>query len=251
MNKYRMLALLLVVAALLSLAGCGSAGKAAEPTAAPMQAPTDTPAPTNTPTPRPTDAPTPAPTDTPAPVNILGDWRDNVYVNEYLGLAFRKKASWTALERDQLLEISGVAMDMLGDEALAEDINAAVEEGTVLYAMYASAPGGSTSCNLTLERLGALEAIRITPEDYIDASGEQLAAALTSMGLENVAWERSTVTISGIEMPCVNITASYSGAAFYETVAVHKVNSYMAAVSVSAMDKDALDAAIACWEPLA
>ena len=250
----------LLAALILTMTACGGSSAAPEPTAAPAaentqpyaEEPVEEPA--EEPIEEPVEEPAEEPVEEPAPEapddDLMGEWDGRTYRNAYLGVTYRQPESWSHLEREQLLQLSGLAAEQIQDEELSKRIVEAGEKGVTIYVMYASAPGGSASCNLVLENLNALAALAVSEESYIDIAMPQLETALTSAGMTDLAMEKGAVSLAGAEHPCVFITGTVNGTSMAETIIVQKQDAYIACYSVAAPKQEDVDQIIAAWAPL-
>lgn len=250
-----------LAALLLLLTACGGGAKAPEPAA-----PTEAPAAENAPEPGPETAEEPEeePEEEPAPqaeeepaqapeepdAAILGEWDGRTYRNAFLGVTYRQPESWTHLERDQLLQLSGLAAEQIADEEIAARIVEAGEKGVTLYLLYAGAPDGSVNCNLVLENLSSLAALTVTEEGYVDLARPQLEEALTAAGMTELTSEKDTVLLAGSQRPCLRITGVINGVSMTEIVAVQKAEGYMACYSFAAARQEELEKTVAAWSAM-
>ena len=229
----RIAALILLAAMLLSLAACGNDPSAggAEPTSAPETS--DTPAEETGPRPEETGTETPdqagEPEETPEPVLGVYYADTNTYENELIGLGCQLDEEWRVYSADEMAELNGMMVDMMTDEAIAEQL----ESSGYVQAFYAQLGEDPVTVNITVENLGLLYGALLDEQQYIELTIDQLPAVLESMGLTDITSEITTTTFLGSEHTAVNITGQVQDAAFYETLVCVKVNRYMACITAA------------------
>ena len=123
--------------------------------------------------------------------------------------------------------------DLVKDEDLSQALAESIEEGKVVYAMFAASDSGLQNFNLGYEKLNAVQTLAVTEEAYISAAEPQLQTALESMGVTDYAADRVTVTLGGREMPGLRISGTYNGVKLYELSAACKGDGYIASFSFS------------------
>ena len=238
----RIAALILLAAMLLSLAACGNDPSAggAEPTSTPevsdtpaSEPPEENPAETDE-----TDAQTSDQAGEPeAPSEpVLGVYYadTNTYENELIGLGCQLDDEWRVYSADEMAELNGMMVDMMTDEAIAEQL----ESSGYVQAFYAQLGEDPVTVNITVENLGLLYGALLDEQQYIELTIDQLPAVLESMGLTDITSEITTTTFLGSEHTAVNITGQVQGVAFYETLVCVKVNRYMACITAASYVAD-------------
>ena len=168
----KLIALLLALALLCSLAGCGkqqtgrqpdndspSSAARPEPPRAPGVGQPEEDAPENT------DEPT-EPDGAALPEDHMGFWNGDVYSNEALNLDFTLPAGWEHASDEELLEMVDAATD---NDFLSEDLKAAsgIAKSRMVYTMIAQDPVNGASVQLMFMDLGGLGGLDIVTEESL------------------------------------------------------------------------------------
>ena len=194
----------------------------AAPTAPPTTVPPETTPPTTTPPETTLPATTPPATEPQLEDNYyVGQTVNNVYTNAFLGITCQLDDRWLVYDEDQLAQLAGLTADLMNNEQLEN----AIEQGTVVTAFYASS--GQENMNITLERLSLINGILMDEEDYVELAKDQLKAALERTGCINVTVDPAKLPFAGEECHGVKVYASLQGVDVYETIICIKNGNYM------------------------
>lgn len=237
----RIIASLLVLLLLVAMTACVSPN----PSTTPGKTDPDT-----TTVPTTTVPPTTVPPTTAAPEKedpFIGETVNNVYTNGFLGITCQLDAQWTVLNKEQMAQLMGTTSDMLNNDAM----EAAMENGTVFTVFHAQKLNGQLNMNITLEKLNLINGVLLDEESYLNASKDQLAPALESMGLENVTVETAKIQFAGEERHGLRIHATIQGIDFDEALVCIKNGNYMACVTVGTLGENKTDDLLAMFKKLA
>lgn len=194
--------------------------------------------------------PTTVPPTTAAPEKeepFIGETVNNVYTNGFLGITCQLDAQWTVFNKEQLAQLMGVTSELLNNDAMTN----AMENGTVFTVFNAQKLNGQLTMNITLEKLSMLNGILLDEERYINASKDQLAPALESMGFGNVTVETAKIQFAGEERHGLRIHATIQGIDFDEALVCIKNGNYMACVTVGTLGENKTDDLLAMFGKLA
>lgn len=231
----KILAMLLVLALLSALAGCGSNGTITEaPTQTTTQAPAEaTEEPTTEPSTEPT---TEAPTETEAPsadVGLAGTIEGNTYENPLAGIGCALDENWYVFSEEETAALMGLTTDMFTDE----NIKNTLENSKMAYLFYAMKDGGLQSINMIMENVGLVGNL-LTPDSYIALSMENLETSLSSAGFTNIVIDKATVAFAGEERPAITITADVNGSTVYEVIVPVICDKYVICTTVCTTNTD-------------
>lgn len=194
----KLLALLLAAVMLLSMTACGGEGGEAETTE-------------------------PA---GPAVGTISG----NTYTNTFFGMGCTLDSTWTVADQAQMMEIFGVAEDLLSDAALDSD--------GMAYSFYAAKEDGLTTLNIVLENLGMVYGMLLDEQGYVETAVKQLPATFEALGMTNVSTEITTLSFAGGNHAAIKLSGDLYGITFYETLVCVKQGSYIAVVTAASYYED-------------
>ena len=173
-----------------------------------------------------------------APAEASGDFQrgavsGSTYTSDYIGIGLDLPAGWTYFDDAQIAEISGLTQDAIDNET----VNASLENGTVVFDMYAM-DGTGHSINICIENLGVLYGTVLDEDGYFDIAESNLAPSLESMGAANVVVERDAATVAGKEHTAVYVSCDMNGVEFYEQIVAIKCGNYMALITSAGTDPD-------------
>ena len=110
-----------------------------------------------------------------------GTWSGNVYTSNQLGLSFTKPDGWIIATDEEMAEIMGLGMDMIGGEFTPEMLEMAGL--TTIHDLVVSNPDTGAMVQIIAERL-VFPNNRMSAPDYIDVVAEML--------METMGWEVNT-----------------------------------------------------------
>lgn len=164
----------------------------------------------------------------------IGTVQGGTYTNEFLGITCTLGEEWTIASEEELLDMAGLTADAIADEDLAETI----QNSGLIYDFYATAQDGLISLNVVIEDLGVLYGLALDENGYLEASQEELAQAMESIGLEDGEVTIGTMTFAGQDHGCSQVVGTLYEVPFYETQVCVKVGNYMAVVTAASFQED-------------
>lgn len=170
---------------------------------------------------------------------VAGTVEDNRYENTFAGVACQLDENWTFLDEDQIRELNGIATEIMGEE-----YQKALENAALLQDMQATHANQMDSVNVNFEKLPILRA-DITEQEYAEAGAAGSAAALESMGFENMTYEVGTIQFAGSEHAAIRLQGTYMGIAVYETLALYKCEGYMMVVTACSWQENTTEEILA------
>lgn len=150
----------------------------------------------------------------------------NVYKSDFTGITFTKPDSWTFSSDEEIAEVMEVAADELLDENYADT----VADLTTVFDMMAVDASTGTNVNITYENLAKTGNEKLTADEYLDLTVEQLTsqtAMSTSLTKEDKA------TLCGEEYIRATFTTSYSGVSMTQVYYLRKIDNYMVNIVVT------------------
>lgn len=155
----------------------------------------------------------------------MGEWNDNTYTNDFLGLKFNLPQGWTYSSDEEL-----------------EQSNKQMKEQNGVY--YVSAIDSSTGNNINIfsEKI----ATDVTIESYMNELKTQLSA------LESITYEigeTSKEKISGKECQTLEMVATISGIEVIQKYFTYQVDEYIVSIiTTSVTGEDAIDQIMKSFE---
>lgn len=191
-----------------------------------------TPAPTLSPAPTP--SPTPTPSSTPVESTfIMGSVSDGVYTNNFFKIGCKLDNSWTYFNDEQLLELSGITANAIGDEEISEMFQESVDRGKTINDMFAVSSDRLANINVALQNLGVVYGMALGDDMLLDIVVDSLPKMLESSGIENLAIEKSSVAFAGTSRPAITVTGEISRIPIYESIICIKNGNYMALIGLT------------------
>lgn len=128
----------------------------------------------------------------------MGEWKDNVYTNEFLDMKFNLPEGWNYSSDEEIAQLMN-----LGSEAAFGDKEfiAEVTKLTSVYYLFASDPNTGSSVSLFTEK----PIVDVTMDYYLSQVKSQLEA-VTEIDYE--IGETATETLAGKEYTTLQVTAS-------------------------------------------
>ncbi len=164
----------------------------------------------------------------------IGTTKNNTYTNEYLGITCKLPKAWNFLTREELLELSNLVVDAVG-----EDYAEALKNANSIYCMYAT--NSSTNSNVTVTMEKPNFANKITNANIGVALKTQLGsyeAMYENMGYTDVKANLTTLNVSNQTFTCVKINAKIQGYSFYSTLIFFVKNEYIVSIGAGSLYTD-------------
>ncbi|MBO4290546.1 MAG: hypothetical protein J5898_01415 [Lachnospiraceae bacterium] len=163
---------------------------------------------------------------------FLGHTANNVYENAFIGIGCKLNTEWVFFDDEQIRHENETVAEVIGEE-----YKKAVENETILIAMYAVKDNGLKNIYISLEKLSGSKS-DYTESQYIEASKGFLETPFTNVGYSNMSSTVSTASFAGSEHPCLTVTADYQGHKVYQLLIPVKCSGYMATITAACYDED-------------
>ena len=150
----------------------------------------------------------------------MGEWSNNVYANDFLGLKFKLPEGWEYSNDEEIAEM----MD-LGKELLNDDQKKLAEISKLNTVYYMVAQNATTGDNISImsEKLTS----SVTTDYYITALKTQLEAVNT---IDYTITGTSKQTIANREYDVLTTKASISGVDMIQNYYLYKLDNYMVVI---------------------
>lgn len=158
----------------------------------------------------------------------MGNWNNNVYTNDFLGLKFNLPEGWTYSSDEEIAEMMN-----LGAELLNDDQKAAAELAKLTSVTYVVANNPNTGNNVTI--MSEKPAMEVTTEYYINQLKTQLAA------VESINYEIGNIskeTVADREYDTLTVTANVSGIELTQKYFVYKMDEYFVCLLITTTNGD-------------
>ena len=156
-----------------------------------------------------------------------GTVENNVYTSEFTGITFTAPSGWTYLSEDEIAELMNTTADVFTDDKFAE----AVKDLDNFTDMMVTDPQTGTNVNVLYENLVLSGNSKITEEEYLDVSIEQMKNAMAGISVELVGSEDAT--LSGANYLRAELKTTASGISMSQYLYMRKVSNYMVVVTVT------------------
>lgn len=169
----------------------------------------------------------------------MGEWKDNVYTNNFLGLKFNLPEGWTYSSDEEIADMMNLGVEILND-----DEKAATEIAKLAAAYYMFATEQNTGNMVTI--VSEKPVIDMTTEAYIERLKNQL------LGLENLNYKVVGVSkekIANTECDSLTVNVDTNGVAVTQKYCVYKIDKYIVSITITSRTGDAkIGEIISCFE---
>ena len=176
----------------------------------------------------------------------LGQTENGVYANDFFKIGCTLDENWYYYSTEEIMEVNNMTDEALSEAGLEEY----AEANNTYTDMYAQNIATSASVNVTVERLNLMNAVALTEEDYAEISLDGLKTALESSGLENVAFDVSTIDFAADQHTAITVSGDFSGTPFYEMIICVKQGNYMGVFTIASLDVNELSEIVNLFYPL-
>lgn len=126
----------------------------------------------------------------------MGEWKDNVYSNESIGMKFKLPSGWTYSSEEQIAQIMNIGKELLNDD---QKLMAELSELKSVHYMMASDPNTASSVSV----IGEKTLIDISMDYYMNQLKQQLLAVET---INYEVGETSKEVVAGKEYTTLQLT---------------------------------------------
>lgn len=169
----------------------------------------------------------------------MGEWNNNVYTNDFLGLKYNMPEGWTYSSDEEIAKMMSIGAEMLNNDQknLAE-----IAELNGVYYMVAKHPTKGNNVNIFSEK----QLTDITTKDYIEALKTQLLA-LQSMKYEVEGTSKEK--IGNIEVDTLTLNVEASGIKIMQKYYIYKIDKYMVGIIATSLDGETgINEIVKCFE---
>ena len=167
----------------------------------------------------------------------LGDIDGKNYENEFIGLGCMLDDEWTFHTEEQMRELNNIA-----EEILSDDFEEAVANAEIVYDMSASHSNQTDSINVNMEKVKASTLAKLDLSENFEAVFDMVKTEYLKLGYTNIEHEIGTVEIDGKEFTAMNITANTQTVTMYQTLIAVKCTGYLANIAITTAGEDRTDA---------
>lgn len=169
----------------------------------------------------------------------MGEWNDNVYTNEFLGLKFKLPEGWTYASDEEIADMMNLGTEFLNDD---QKVAAEVSKLTSAYYMVANDPNTGNNVSIISEK----PVMEVYTENYINQLKAQLSA-VESINYE--IGETSKEKIADREYDTLTASASMSGVKITQKYYIYKMDKYfIGIITTSTTGETALNEMIKSFE---
>lgn len=172
----------------------------------------------------------------------LGENDGLKYESKFIGIGCTLPKGWSFYTDEQIKELNNLTQEMAGEE-----FTEAIENATVVYDMYATSEDMASNCIVNLEKTNAVVLLALDVKDVYKNQQETIKAAYENMGAEDVTFEISTVTIGDKSFDCMNMSAKLYEVTLNQTMFCIKCNGYLASVAITADSAEAVADVLDCF----
>ena len=150
----------------------------------------------------------------------MGEWKNNVYTNEFLGIKLTLPEGWSYSDEEQIASMMNIGVELLNDDQ--KELAEISKLNTVYYVV---ANNAETGDNLSI--MSEKPAQDVTVDYYINALKTQLTAVES---LKYTINETTKATIGNNECDVLSVTAEVSGVSILQKYYVYKQDKYFVVV---------------------
>ena len=165
----------------------------------------------------------------------MGEWKDGVYTNDFIGLTVTEPDGWTHLSDEEIAESMNIAKDLLNDNQ-----KAALEISKLNSANFAVINNTENGDNIRI--LGEKNTLSLSAEKYLSAVKTGLEE------LESMDYEAGEITdgkIGNNACKVLSLKGTYSGVTFAQKYYTYEVEGYfISVIATSAAGEDSITSMI-------
>lgn len=151
---------------------------------------------------------------------VEGTLSGRSYVNEYFGFRVDLDSDWSVYDAETTAQIMGTALENL-------DLGITLERTGMITPFYASYSDSTTTINLAIEDTTITAGGVLSESAYAKAGAAQLKLGLESMGCTDVTTKIETIDFAGSDHTCIKTQATIYGMTMYETQVLLSKGNYM------------------------
>lgn len=153
----------------------------------------------------------------------MGEWTDNVYTNDFLGLKFKLPEGWIYLNSEQLEKYMNKSYELLNDEQKSQ-----FEKEKLDNNYYIMATDTNTGSNLTI--VSEKPSIEISTETFI----KQIKNQLLNLGsIKYQIGKTAKEKIAGREYDTLTVLPNIKGSQIIQKYYIYKMDEYFISLIVT------------------
>lgn len=155
-----------------------------------------------------------------------GTFTDSGYETEFLGFRFTTPEGFTLAGEEELSQMMGMALDMMGDDVT--DVQKKYAELTTIYELVVADSLGAANANITLEKTS------VSLDKYIDLFKEQVTG-MTAMTI-NLSDTVEDATVAGATYKKLSAAVEANGMQMNQEYYMRKVGDRMMSMTITWVD---------------
>lgn len=164
----------------------------------------------------------------------FGTTKDGTYINEDLGFGCTLDEEWILLSEDEIAALNQLSIDSFDDETIQEQL-ANVD---MFYELVAQHGQGLGMIQVVVENLGRLYGSVLTLDQYIELTVQSLEASMPATGIQDCVVETLTVRFGGGDRDAIRFTGNMSGVEIYQMMVPIKYGEQVALYAVTSYGED-------------
>ena len=158
------------------------------------------------------------------------------YENEFIGIGCKLNDQWSFSTDEEIREMNNATAEMAGEEF--QDI---IQNASVIYDMHAVHSNEMDNIIVSLEKVNPLQLVGLDLEDNFEALLPTMQEAFENIGYTDIKFDIGTVTIEGKEFTTLYVNAVIAGYEVYQATIAIKCSGYLASISVTTYGQEALN----------
>lgn len=159
-----------------------------------------------------------------------------VYENKFIGVGCELPNDWSFYTEEQIRQVNNVTEDLVGEEY--EEL---ISQAQLVYDMCASSSDQLSSVNVILEKSDIVSVAAFDLETSGDTIVEAATDALAQLGATDITHTVSTTSFAGDDAQCLNLEMKLNGVDFYQKQVYVKTYNYITSITVASTDIDVCD----------
>ena len=242
--KKKILAVIMTMTMVMSLAACGKSAETVETVEATAEESVEAAAEASV---EETEATAEESTEEAEGEFSVGTVEGNTYVNDYFGVKLNLLDGYTFVDDEELAQITGMTADILSDNKAAAK---AIEDGSATIVAYAADSTGLCNVNVTAQSNASLANAILDEEAVLVASVDQAKSALEAQGISNITYDVVEKEVAGENHKVLKMNGEYNGIEFHNEMVNLQKGDYMLAFAATSFNGDSTNAMIDAVEAL-
>lgn len=154
------------------------------------------------------------------------------YENAFIGIGCKLDSQWTFRTDEEIREMNNLVGELAGDE-----YREAIQNANVIYDMQAVHSNGTDNIIVNLEKANALQLAAVDLADVFEAQLPLMKSSFENMGYTNVTFEIGEVTIDGELFVALFVEADIGDYHMAQVNIAIKCSGYLASVGITTLDE--------------